>query len=61
MYHGSRAVVVVMGPEFIPIDLRMACEGGELAILSWCSHSVNKSSAPQDRNTTQLLLSTAHA
>ena len=36
MYHGSRPVVVVMGPEFIPIDLRMACEGGKLAILSWC-------------------------
>ena len=29
VYHGSRA-------EFIPFDLRMACEGGELAILSWC-------------------------
>ena len=36
VYHGSRAVVVVVGPEFIPFDLRMACEGGELAILSWC-------------------------
>ena len=31
----SRAVVVVLGPKFMPIDLRMACEGLELASLSW--------------------------
>ena len=36
MYHGGRAVVVIRGPEFMPIDLRMACEGRELACLSWC-------------------------
>ena len=33
MYRGGRAVVVVLGPEFMPIDLRMACE---FASLSWC-------------------------
>ena len=36
MYHGGRAVVVFLGPEFMPIDLRMACEGREPASLSWC-------------------------
>ena len=36
MYHIGRAVVVILGPEFMPIDLRMACEGRELASLSWC-------------------------
>ena len=36
MYHGGRAVVVVLGPEFMPTDLRMACEGRELTSLSWC-------------------------
>ena len=36
MYHGDRAVVVILGPEFMPIDLRMACKGRELASLSWC-------------------------
>ena len=36
MYHGDRAVIVILGPEFMPIDLRMACEGHELASLSWC-------------------------
>ena len=36
MYHGGRASVVVLGPEFMTIDLRMACEGRELASLSWC-------------------------
>ena len=35
VYHGGRAVVV-LGPEFMPIDLRMACEGCELASVSWC-------------------------
>ena len=34
--HGAQAVVVILGPEFMPIDLRMACEGHELASLSWC-------------------------
>ena len=38
VYHGGRVVVVVLGPEFMPIDLRMACEGRELASLSWCDH-----------------------
>ena len=37
VYHGGRAVVVVLGAEFMPIDLRMACEGRELASQSWCS------------------------
>ena len=37
VYHGGRVVVVVLGPEFMAIDLRMACEGRELASLSWCS------------------------
>ena len=36
MHHGDRAVVVILGPEFMRIDLRMACEGRELASLSWC-------------------------
>ena len=36
MYLGGRAFVVVQGPEFIPIDLPMACEGRELASLSLC-------------------------
>ena len=36
VYHSRRAEVVVLGPEFVPIDLRMACEGRELASLSWC-------------------------
>ena len=36
MYHGDQAVIVILGPEFMPIDLRMACEGRELASLSWC-------------------------
>ena len=36
VYHSGRAVVVILGPEFMPIDLRMACEGRELAGLSWC-------------------------
>ena len=36
MYHGGRAEVVVLGPEFMPNNLRMACEGRELASLSWC-------------------------
>ena len=35
MYHGGRAVVMVLGPEFMPIDLRVAFEGPELASLSW--------------------------
>ena len=34
--HLSRAAVVVLGPEFMSIDLRIACEGRELASLSWC-------------------------
>ena len=33
MYHGDWSVVVILGPEFMPIDLRMACEGRELASL----------------------------
>ena len=37
VYHGGQAVVVVLGPEFMSIDLRMACEGRELASQSWCS------------------------
>ena len=28
--------ITVLGPEFMPIDLRMSCEGRELASLSWC-------------------------
>ena len=36
VYHGGRAVVVIPGPKFMPIDLRMACEGRELASLSCC-------------------------
>ena len=36
MYHSVLAVVVVLGPGFMLIDLRMACEGPELASLSWC-------------------------
>ena len=36
MYHGGRVVIVVIGPEFMPIDLRMACEGREFVRLSWC-------------------------
>ena len=35
MYHGDRAIIVVLGP----IDLRMSCEGGELAILLWCGRN----------------------
>ena len=35
MNHGSWVVVVILGPELMPIDLRMACDGPELAILSW--------------------------
>ena len=33
VYHGGRAVVVVLGLEFIPIELRTVCEGRELACL----------------------------
>ena len=33
MFHSGRVVVVILGPEFMPIDLRMACD---LASLSWC-------------------------
>ena len=29
-------MVVVLWPEFMPIDLQMACEGCELASLLWC-------------------------
>ena len=36
VHYGGRAVVVVLGPEFMPIDLRLLCEGRELASLSWC-------------------------
>ena len=36
MYHGGRPVVVVLGPEFMPVDLRIACEVCEFASLSWC-------------------------
>ena len=36
VYHGGRAAVVILGPEVMPIDLRMTCEGRELASLSWC-------------------------
>ena len=36
VYHGDRAVIVILRPEFMPIDIRMACEGRELASLSWC-------------------------
>ena len=36
VYHDGRAVIVVLGPEFMSIDLRMACEGCQLASLSWC-------------------------
>ena len=36
VYHSGRAMVLVLGPEFMPINLRMACEGRELASLSWC-------------------------
>ena len=36
MYHGVRAAVVILGPEVMPIDLGMACEGREFASLSWC-------------------------
>ena len=36
VYHGGRVVVVVLWPEFMPIDLRMVCERCELASLSWC-------------------------
>ena len=36
MYHGGRAMVVVLGPEFMSIGVRMACEGHELASLAWC-------------------------
>ena len=35
MYHGDPAVVVVRGPKFMPIDLRMPCKGRDLASLSW--------------------------
>ena len=35
VYHGGRAVVVILGPEVMPIDLRMACDHWELASLSW--------------------------
>ena len=34
VYHGDQAMVVILGPEFMPIDLQMACEGRELASLS---------------------------
>ena len=37
VYHGGRVVVVVLGPEFMPEDLPMACEGREPASQSWCS------------------------
>ena len=33
--HGGRVVVVVLRPEIMPIDLRMACEGRQLASLWW--------------------------
>ena len=36
MYHGGLAVVAILGPELMPIDLRMTCEGRELVSLSWC-------------------------
>ena len=36
MYHCDRAVIVILKPEFLPIDLRMACKGHELTSLSWC-------------------------
>ena len=36
MYHGDRAMVVILEPGFMPINLRMACAGHELASLSWC-------------------------
>ena len=36
MYHGGRVVVVVLGPKFMQIDVRMACEGRELESLSLC-------------------------
>ena len=39
VYHGDRAVVVILGPEFMPIDLRMACGGRELASLTWCDRN----------------------
>ena len=29
-------MVVVLDPEFMTIDLRMVCEGSELASLLWC-------------------------
>ena len=35
MYHGGQDVVVVLGPEFMSIDLLMSCEGRELASPSW--------------------------
>ena len=35
MYHDGWVVVVVLGPEFKPINLRMACEGHKLTSLSW--------------------------
>ena len=34
VYHGGRAMDVVLGPEFMPIDLGMACEVRELASQS---------------------------
>ena len=36
MYHSVWAVVVVLGPDFMLIDLQMGCEGRKLASLSWC-------------------------
>ena len=38
MYHSGQAVVVVLGPKFMPIDLQMACESHNLISLSWCGH-----------------------
>ena len=36
MDHVGRVVVVTLGPEFMAVDLRMACEGCDLASLSCC-------------------------
>ena len=36
MYHGGLAVVVILGAEFMPIDLQMAYEGHKLVSLLWC-------------------------
>ena len=35
VYHRSRAVVVVLWPESMPIDLWMACDGCKLTSLLW--------------------------